>query len=104
MAFGIVDLNTAMTGINDINIIKHQEDNKGAVMQNNIQHQMEQGVEVKLTHVRQADDVHENSKKFDAREKGSNEYHGNGGENRKKKEDNPDGKVVPKYSGFDIKI
>ena len=49
-------------------------------------------------------DANNRQKGFDSRDKGSNEYSGDGGRNRKKKEENPDGKVIPKYSGFDMKI
>lgn len=105
MAFGIVELNTAMTGINDINSMRHHEDMKGMVQQTNIQSQMDKSVELKLTNVHESDDANNNQKKFDAKEKGSNEYSGDGGRSKKEKEEkNPDGRVVPKYSGFDMKI
>ena len=104
MAFGIVDLNTAMTGINDYHVIKNQEDSKGMVQQSNLQNSMEHGVEVKLTHVRERDDVSGDQRKFDARDKGSNEYAGDGGSRRRQNEKPADGKVIPKQGGFDMKI
>lgn len=104
MAIGIVELNTAMTGIHDYNNIRHSEDSKGVVDQSNIHQIVDQSVEVKLNNVNEADDTNNNQKKFDAKDKGSNEYSGNNGQKKKKEDKNPDGKVIPKYSGFDMKI
>ncbi|MBQ0028045.1 MAG: hypothetical protein KBS96_05525 [Lachnospiraceae bacterium] len=104
MAIGIVELNTAMTGINDFNHMRHAEETRGGLEQTHIHNQLSEEVEVKLTNVNNADDANNNQKKFDAKEKGSNEYSGNNGQKKKKEEQNRDGKVVPKYSGFDMKI
>lgn len=107
MGFGIVELNSAMTGIHDYTTIKHNEDAKGMVDQTNYQTQVEKSVEVKLTNVHQSDDANNRQKKFDARDKGSNEYSGDGGKKRDKKDeqDKKDGVVMPKSGGsFDIKI
>jgi hypothetical protein len=42
---------------------------------------------------------------YDAKEKGKNEYAGNGGKHRKKENSEKDGVVVTKqHQGFDIKI
>lgn len=104
MAIGIVELNTAMTGINDYNSMRHAEEAKAGLEQSNIHNQLDQSVEVKLTNVNRADDTENHQKKFDAKEKGSNEYSGNGGQKKKKENQNSDGRVIPKYSGFDMKI
>lgn len=104
MAIGVVELNTAMTGIHDLNSMRHAEETRSGLQQSNIHNQMDQSVEVKLTNVNSADDTNNNQKKFDAKEKGSNEYSGNNGQKKKKEDQNRDGKVVPKYSGFDMKI
>ncbi len=105
MAFGIVDLNSAMTGINDYHNMRHQEDTRGLVEQGNIRSQLDQGVERRMNAVHQSDDTNNNQKKFDAKEKGSNEYSGDGGRRQKKQDESAkDGKVIPKYSGFDMKI
>ena len=105
MAIGAVELNHAMTGINDYNHLRHQEDTKGMVDQTNFQNQFNQAVESRINNVHAGDDVNNNQKKFDAKEKGGT-YSGDGGKNRngRKQQDNPDGKVIPKYSGFDMKI
>jgi hypothetical protein len=104
MALGIVEINSAMTGINDFNTIRHNEEAKAGVDQVNFQNQFDQEMETKRIDVNQSEDANNRQKGFDSRDKGSNEYSGDGGRNRKKKEENPDGKVIPKYSGFDMKI
>ncbi len=105
MALGIVEINSAMTGINDFHNIRHNEEAKAGVDQANFQNQFDQEMETKRIDVNQSEDANNRQKRFDSRDKGSNEYSGDGGRNRKKKEDsNPDGRVIPKYSGFDMKI
>lgn len=104
MSLGIVEINSAMTGINDFHNIRHNEEAKAGVDQVNFQNQFDQEMENKRIDVNQSEDANNRQKRFDSRDKGSNEYSGDGGRNRKKKDENPDGKVVPKYSGFDMKI
>ena len=104
MAIGIVELNSAMTGINDFNNIRHNEVAKAGVDQANFQQQFDQEQDIQLHDVNEAEDTNNRQKRFDSRDKGSNEYAGDGGKNRKKKDENPDGRVVPKFSGFDMKI
>ena len=104
MSLGIVEINSAMTGINDFHNIRHNEEAKAGVDQVNFQNQFDREMENKRIDVNQSEDANNRQKRFDSRDKGSNEYSGDGGRNRKKKEENPDGKVVPKYSGFDMKI
>ncbi|MBR5360842.1 MAG: hypothetical protein IK123_08130 [Lachnospiraceae bacterium] len=104
MALGIVEINSAMTGINDFNNIRHNEEAKAGIDQTNFQNQFDQEMETKRIDVNESEDANNRQKKFDSRDKGSNEYSGDGGRNRKKKDENPDGRVIPKYSGFDMKI
>ena len=104
MSLGIVEINSAMTGINDFHNIRHNEEAKAGEDQVNFQNQFNQEMENKRIDVNQSEDANNRQKRFDSRDKGSNEYSGDGGRNRKKKEENPDGRVVPKYSGFDMKI
>ncbi len=105
MALGIVEINSAMTGINDLNNYRHNQEVKVNVDQTNFQNQFDQQIEAKRIDVNESEDANNRQKQFDSRDKGSNEYSGDGGRNRKKKEEkNPDGKVVPKYTGFDLKI
>ncbi len=87
----------------DYTTIKHNEDNKAAVQQNMISQQINRDVEQRAREVRSGDHAEWQNKKFDAKDKGSNEYSGNGGNKRRKKED--DGRIVVKgRSGFDMKI
>lgn len=90
----------------DYSIIKHQEDTKVSAEQTNIQQQVEKKADERLNQVRSADDTQLNEKKFDAKEKGSNEYTGDGGRGRKKTADqHKDGKVILKSTqSFDMKI
>ena len=90
----------------DFSIMKHQEDFKPIVDQVNIQGKIEKDVNEKLTQVRQADNADKNEKKFDAKDKGDNQYYGDGGKNRKKSNGQKDaGRVVLKNGGsFDMKV
>lgn len=90
----------------DYSIIKQQEDTKATNEQANIQIQVEKQADQKLNQVRSADNAQLNEKKFDAKEKGSNEYAGDGGQRRKNTPDGKsDGKVILKSTqSFDMKI
>ena len=90
----------------DYSILKQQEDTRGAVEQANIQVKAEKQADERLNQVRSADNAQFNEKKFDAKEKGSNEYSGDGGRGRKKTEaGKTDGKVILKRTqSFDMKI
>ncbi len=105
MAFGVVDLNTVMTGVNDLNAMKHQQETRGITQQTNINAQIDRNTENKLRNVHSSDNAENHQKKFDAKDKGSNSYAGDGGRQKKKHDEKgQDGKVIPKYTGFDIKI
>ena len=105
MAVGPVTLNGIVPRTQDMSVIKHQEDNKPLVEQQNIQTQQKTQEARQLKQVNHADDASEHKKKYDAKEKGSNEY-----ENRQKKKKKPEEKkqntVTPsqRFGGFDIKI
>lgn len=105
MAVGPVTLNGIVPRTQDMSAIKQQEDNKPFVEQHNIQTQMKTQGERQLKQVNHADDASEHKKKYDAKEKGSNEYEG-----RQKKKRKPDEKkqnaVTPKqgFGRFDMKI
>ena len=86
MAIGFVEMQGQITRAQDFTSIKHNDDNKGMVEQANFGHQMTKQPE-----------YHE--RKFDAKDKGSNEYHGDGGRSRREKKEEssePDGKVIMK--------
>lgn len=90
----------------DFSILKQQEDTKVSAEQANIQEQVEKRADERLNQVRSADNAMLNEKKFDAKEKGNNEYAGDGGRGRKKAADQKsDGKVILKRTqSFDMKI
>ena len=104
MALGPVELNGVISRTQDYSTIKHNEDNKGVVNQQNFQSQFEKTIDIKHTQVIKGDDIRKEDRKFDAKEKGDDEYYRNGGR-QKKKEEKADGKVTVKGSrSFDIKI
>lgn len=105
MTISRVELQGQVTRAQDFTNIKHNEDNKGTVDQSNFQQQFHQTVEARARQVIQGDRTENEGKNFDAKEKGSGHYAGDGGKHRKKEEKERDGKVVLKGRGsFDMKI
>lgn len=106
-----VVMNGMIQRTQDIGNLKQQEDSKPLVQQHNIEIQQEKQAE-RLTHqVIETEKKENEGYRYDAREKGSNQYEG--GNPRKKKnqkntenEQNKDGRVILKSQGssFDIKI
>ena len=105
MAIGPVTLNGMIPRTQDFSTIKQQEDNKPFVEQQNIQMTMKTQEEHKSKQVNHADDANQHMKKYDAKEKGSNEYKGDK-QKKKKKEEKESDKVVfrQEMGGFDMKI
>lgn len=109
MAIGHVELNNAMTRIQDYTTIKHNEDQKGSVQQSQFHNQFTKELNKDIRQVVKTDQSeYQNkagyqNKKFDARDKGSNQYTGDGGRNRKKTQEEATKKNIS-MSGFDIKI
>ena len=106
MAIGFVEMQGQITRAQDFTSIKHNEDTKGMVEQANFGQQMTKQIERRVTRVNQGEQPEYHEKKFDAKDKGSNEYQGDGGKSRKKKlEENPDGKVLmKKVYDFDFSV
>lgn len=106
MAIGFVEMQGQITRAQDFTSIKHNEDTRPMVEQANFGEQMTKQVERQVNRVNQGQqpDYHEGN--FDAKDKGKNEYHGDGGRSRKKKlEENPDGKVLmKKANSFDFSV
>lgn len=96
MAIGFVEMQGQITRAQDFTTVKHNEDTKGLVDQSNFGQQMTKQVERQVQRVNQGDKTENRQKKFDAKEKGSNEYSGDGGRGRKQKKQEPDGKVLLK--------
>lgn len=97
MAIGLVELHGQVTRAQDYTTVKHNEDSKGMVEQANVGQQITKQVEKQVSRVNKGQQPEYHEKKFDAKDKGSNEYHGDGGRKKKKKPgENPDGKVLMK--------
>ena len=105
MAIGPVELNGAMTRLQDLTSQKHNEDIKGIVDQSNYHTQFNKEIGNKLNQVHKSDDTNNKEAKYDAKEKGHGSYEGDGGKRHNKEEKKQDGKVTPKtFGNFDIKI
>lgn len=103
MAMGAIELATIARS-QDYTTIKQHEDNRGVAQQNHLVHNMQQEDQQKTRQVNKGENPEWQQKKFDAKEKGSGTYAGDGGKNRKRKSEE-DGKVFLKgHTGFDIKI
>lgn len=105
MGVGPLELSGGLTRTQDYAIMRHNEEHKGAVSQNNIIQSVAKESEERVSTVKMSDDVSGGNTEHDARNKGKGEYSGDGGRNRK---ENPSsgGKVLVKgpASGFDIRI
>lgn len=106
MAIGPIEIQGSISRTQDYAQIRHNEENKGFTEQTVISHNNHRETEAKLNTVRRGEDTSKEEGKYDAREKGNNEYHGDGGKDRNKKTVTTDGKVFVKgsSSSFDIKI
>ncbi|MBO5209204.1 MAG: hypothetical protein J6B68_07665 [Lachnospiraceae bacterium] len=106
MAIGQIELQGQITRAQDFTTVKHNEDTRGMVEQANVGNQFAKIVENHVKKVNKGEQPEYHNKKFDAKEKGSNEYSGDGGQKgRKKEEKEPDGKVLLKGVGnFDISL
>lgn len=103
MAIGFVELQGQITRAQDYTMIKHNDDTKGMVEQANFGQQMTKQVEKQVKRVNKGEQPEYHERKFDAKDKGSNEYHGDGGKNRKGLKKESDGKVLLKgVSTFDV--
>jgi len=105
MAISPLLFNGSVSRMQDVTAIKHNEDNKGMVDQNNFQNAFNREIDSKVSYVHQSDNVENRQQKQDAKEKGKNQYSGDGGKNRKQDRKPSDGKVIAKsQGGFDIKV
>lgn len=105
MSIRPVELNGMIQRTQDVSTLKQQEDAKPVVDQQNIQNEVVKAENRLTKQVVEADDTRQEEFRYDAREKGSSEYHGNDGKGKKKKKQK-DGKVIIKgmEKGFDVKI
>lgn len=97
--------NATIARTQDYSTIKQNEDNKGYMSQVSIGQDREEDNQQKARQVRSGEEADWKNKKQDAREKGSNEYQGDGGRKRKRTE--PTEQMVIKdrpRQSFDMKI
>lgn len=105
MAIGPMQLNGIMTRTQDYTPIKQNENMKPMMDQAVFQNAMQKNIEKKLTQVKESDETDTYQRKQDAKEKGKNEYQGDGGRNRRQMGEEPDGRVIRKsHSGFDFSV
>ncbi len=101
MAFGAIEL-TTISRSQDYSSIKQNEDNKAALSQANGQIQVEKNENRKNREIHSSDNAQWHRDQHDAREKGRNEYNGDGGAKREKQKE--ERVVVKGRTGFDIRI
>ena len=101
MAFGSIEF-TTISRAQDYSIIKHNEDNKGFVDQTNFSDQVQKTTEQRIREVHSSDDTEWHQQNPDAKEKGNNEYQGDGGKRRKQGAQAR--MVVRNQGGFDMKV
>lgn len=101
MAFGAIEF-TTITRAQDYTAIKHNEDNKGFVDQTNFSDQVQKTAEQSARQVNSSDNPEWHQNNPDAKEKGNNEYQGDGG--RRRRQGAQERVVVKGRGGFDMKI
>ena len=102
MAFGAIELST-ISRAHDYTTIKHNEDNKVNVDQANFSQQFQKTTEQNIRGVHSRDDTQWHENRPDAKEKGNNQYAGDGGR-RRKRTAAQEQMAAKGRGGFDIKI
>ena len=104
MSIRPVDISGMMQRSDDIGILKHHQDSRPAVEQQNAQTQVVKRTEELRHQVSHPENSDKSDTHADAREKGKNEYFFRKGKGDKKKEE--DCRVVKKHSNgsFDVKV
>ncbi len=88
----------------DFTTIKHNEDQKGLIDQSNFQQQFKKEINERPHQVNRQDNAESQNRKFDAKEKGDNQYSGDGGRRRRDSAEEQGRVVVKGRSSFDMKI
>lgn len=109
MSIRPVVLNGMIQRTQDVSNLKQQEDNKPVIQQQNIEIQQEKQEDRLMHQVQEADQKENDGYRYDAKEKGNNQYEGGQQKKKKKQQDRePEngGRVILKGQGssFDIKI
>lgn len=103
MAMGVMEIAT-ITRTQDYTPLKQNEDNKGMLQQTHSVHQVQKQADQRTKEVNSGENAGWYNKKFDAKEKGGNEYNGDGGKGRKQEEKREQVVMKNEHRGFDIKI
>ena len=102
MSFGSLEV-ASIPRTQDYTTMKQNEDNKGAFQQMTLGEHAQKQSEQRTREVHSSDNADWYTGQYDAKEKGKNEYAGNGGKHRKKENSEKDGVVVTKqHQGFDL--
>lgn len=106
MAIGPVELNGALQRVQDIATIKQNQDNKAVINQSAFQDTFSKEIEEHSTKVNDPNETTREQRKFDAKDKGDNEYSGDGGKKKKQNAESKKDRMIVKGQsrGFDIKI
>ncbi|MBO5096824.1 MAG: hypothetical protein J6B96_00750 [Agathobacter sp.] len=105
MSIRPVDISGIMQRSDDVGMLKHQQDSRPAVEQQNAQTQVAKRTEELRHQVMNPENSNKPDTHADAREKGKNEYFFRKGNGNKKKEET-ECRVVKKHSNgsFDVKV
>lgn len=95
---GVVQRNQDMATVNQ------NESDRPFLNHANALEQNKREVEVKIRDVNQKDDAENRGKKHDAKEKGSNEYFGDGGRHRKQNGNEEGSVTIKERKSFDVKV
>lgn len=104
MSIRPVDFNGMMQRSQDVSSVKHAEDNKAVVQQQQIGHLQEEKTNQKLRQVNQSDEKENAEGKYDAREEGKNKYFASRDKKKKKQQTVDSVRIKNESSGFDISI
>jgi hypothetical protein len=84
MSINRVDLQGAIVRTSDTSSLKNSDQAKGLTDQVNFQNQFDKEVDQRYNSVQEKENADMQNQKFDAKEKGKNEYQKNGGEGNEK--------------------
>lgn len=107
MGISPLELQGGIARTQDFSMIRQNEDQKAVLDQGHFQQQLDKQLNEKTHQVNQQANADYLNKKFDAKDKGSNSYHGDGGKKKKESDEgkNKNGNVFAKSPhGFDVRI
>ena len=106
MSIRPVDISGLVQRSDDIGAIKHQQDSRPAVEQQNVQTQMVKKEDELRHQVMNPENSGKTDTHADAREKGKNSYFFRKKSDENKRKEQPEDRVVKKHAGgsFDVKV